>query len=139
MTGPGSPHPRRARTPPWRPGRPRTNPSGRPPPSERLRSPQPLLKRRLPSGRGATEQPNITSDGDAVLTPVFWLMVVLTGVATGLFGDLMMLVLFHIQFLAFGYHSGTLQHGVEQAPAGRRVSSLLIAGAFGGEIGRAHV
>lgn len=131
MTGPGSPHPRRARTPPWRPDRPGTQPSRRHLPSERLRSPQPLLKRRLPSGRGATEQPNITSDGDAVLTPAFWLMVILTGVATGLFGDLMMLVLFHIQFLAFGYHSGTLQHAVEQAPAGRRVSSLLIAGAFG--------
>ena len=37
--------------------------------SERLRRPQPLLKQRLPSGRGATEQPNITSAGAGVLTP----------------------------------------------------------------------
>lgn len=46
---------------------------GQPRPSERLRIPQPLIKRRLPSGRGATEQPNVTSDGDTALTPVFWL------------------------------------------------------------------
>jgi CIC family chloride channel protein len=100
--------------------------------SERLRSPQPLLRRRLPSGRGATEQPNITSDGDKVLTPVFWALVVLAGVATGLIGDLMMLILFHVQYLAFGYHSGSLQQAVERASAVRRVGSLLIAGAFGG-------
>jgi len=31
--------------------------------SERVRHPQPLLKQRLPSGRGAMEQPNITSHG----------------------------------------------------------------------------
>jgi CIC family chloride channel protein len=100
--------------------------------SERRRRPQPLLKRRLPSGRGAMEQPNITSEGDAVLTPRFWLMVVLTGVATGLFGDLMMVILFSMEHLAFGYHSGTLEAAAERAPALRRVASLLIAGAFGG-------
>jgi hypothetical protein len=38
---------------------------------------------RLPSGRGATEQPNITSGGSGVLTPRFWVMVVLTGIAAG--------------------------------------------------------
>ncbi len=54
--------------------------------SERLRVPQPLIKRRIASGRGAMEQPNIAGDGDAALTPMFWLMVALTGVATGLFG-----------------------------------------------------
>lgn len=106
--------------------------AGRPTGSERLRSPQPLLKRRLPSGRGATEQPNITSDGEAALTPQFWLMVILTGIATGLFGALLMLLLFNVQYLAFGCHSGSLQQGVEHAPALRRVCSLLIAGAFGG-------
>jgi len=31
--------------------------------SERLRVPQPLIKRRIASGRGAMEQPNATSDG----------------------------------------------------------------------------
>jgi CIC family chloride channel protein len=100
--------------------------------SERLRRPQPMIKRRLPSGRGATEQPNITSGGTDVLTPRFWLMVALTGIAAGLLGALMMLILFNVQYAAFGYHSGSFQHGTEQAPAARRIASLLIAGAFGG-------
>jgi CIC family chloride channel protein len=82
--------------------------------SERLRVPPPLIKRRIASGRGATEQPNVTGDGDAALTPIFWVMVVLTGVATGLFGDLLM------------------QTAVEHASDVRRVFSLSIAGVFGG-------
>ncbi len=62
----------------------------RPPdPAGRVRVPPPLIRNRLPSGRGATEQPNATGDGDAALTPVFWLMVAATGVAAGLLGDLM--------------------------------------------------
>src|SRR5579859_6148417 len=100
--------------------------------SERVRRPQPLLKQRLPSGRGAMEQPNITSHGAGVLTPRFWVMVVLTGIAAGLLGALMMAILFNVQYAAFGYHSGSLQHGVEQASAARRVGSLLVAGIFGG-------
>ena len=51
------------------------------------------------------EQPNVTGDGDAALTPVFWLMVALTGIATGLFGDFLMWILFGIQHLAFDYHA----------------------------------
>jgi chloride channel protein, CIC family len=107
-------------------------PAGRQRKSERQRRPQPLLRRRLASGRGAMEQPNITSDGEAALTPAFWVMVALTGVAAGLFGDLMMVILFNVQYLAFGYHTGSLQAGVEHASAVRRVSSLLLAGVFGG-------
>lgn len=83
-------------------------------------------------GRGATEQPNATGDGDAALTPRFWVMVALTGVAAGLFGDLMMLILFSVQHLAFGYHTGTLESAVERAPDVRRLACLLRAGAFGG-------
>jgi chloride channel protein, CIC family len=100
--------------------------------SERLRHPQPLLKRRMPSGRGAMEQPNITSGGAGVLTIRFWAMVILTGIAAGLLGALMMLILFNVQYAAFGYHSGSLEHGAAQASAVRRVGSLLIAGVFGG-------
>jgi chloride channel protein, CIC family len=100
--------------------------------SQRVRRPQPLLKQRMPSGRGAIEQPNITSGGAGVLTPRFWVMVVLTGVAAGLLGALMMAILFNVQYAAFGYHEGSLQYGVEHAPAARRVASLLIAGVFGG-------
>jgi CIC family chloride channel protein len=100
--------------------------------ASRVRVPPPLISYRLPSGRGATEQPNATGDGEAALTPRFWAMVVLTGVAAGLFGDLMMLVLFTVQHLAFGYHTGTLESGVRHASDTRRLVVLLIAGAFGG-------
>jgi chloride channel protein, CIC family len=103
-----------------------------PQPTERVRVPPPLISRRLPSGRGATEQPNATGDGEAALTPVFWAMVVLTGVAAGLFGDLMMLVLFTVQHLAFGYHAGSLEAAAERASDLRRLAVLLIAGAIGG-------
>ncbi len=98
----------------------------------RVRVPPPLISRRLPSGRGATEQPNATGDGDAALTPRFWLMVVATGVAAGLFGDLMMLILFSIQHIAFGYHTGSLEAAVERASDVRRLVVLLCAGVFGG-------
>jgi H+/Cl- antiporter ClcA len=66
------------------------------------------------------------------LTTLFWLMVVLTGVATGLFGDLLMFVHFSMQHLAFNYHSGFLQAAAERASELRRVGSLLLAGLLGG-------
>ncbi len=101
-------------------------------PTERQPVPQPLIRRRLGSGRRATEQPNVTGDGEVALTPVFWAMVALTGVATGLLGDLLMLILFTVEHLAFGYHSGSFESGVEHASGLRRVMSLAIAGVFGG-------
>ncbi|QMU74701.1 chloride channel protein [Streptacidiphilus sp. PB12-B1b] len=101
-------------------------------PSERLRVPQPLIRSRVPSGRGATEQPNVTGDGETALTPAFWLALAATGVAAGLLGALLMLILFEVQYAAFGYHSGTFQAGVEAAGVVRRILSLLVAGAFGG-------
>jgi chloride channel protein, CIC family len=101
-------------------------------PSERLRIPQPLIKRRLPSGRGATEQPNVTSDGDTALTPVFWLVLVATGVAAGLFGAGLMYLLFNVEQLAFGYHIGDLESGARHASDLRRIASLLTAGVVGG-------
>lgn len=91
-----------------------------------------MLKRRLPSGRGATEQPNITGDGDTPLSARFWLAVALTGVATGLFGVVLMMVLFSFEHLAFGTGPGDFQSHVERATALRRVLVLMIAGAFGG-------
>jgi chloride channel protein, CIC family len=98
----------------------------------RVRVPPPLIGRRLPSGRGATEQPNAIGDGDAALTLKFWLVVAATGVAAGLFGDLMMLILFSVQHLAFGYHTGSLEAAVERASDVRRLVVLLSAGVFGG-------
>ena len=99
--------------------------------SERLRVPQPLIKRRIASGRGAMEQPNVTHDGEARLTPRFWLAVVLTGVATGLFGDFLMWVLAVFERLGFNYHSGSFQDAVAAVSGVRRISSLLIAGVIG--------
>lgn len=109
-----------------------TKPSSQQKSPGRVRVPPPLISHRLPSGRGATEQPNATGDGDAALTPKFWLMVVATGVAAGLFGDLMMLILFSVQHVAFGYHAGSLEAAVERASDVRRLVVLLCAGVFGG-------
>jgi chloride channel protein, CIC family len=106
--------------------------------SERLRVPQPVIRSRLPSGRGATEQPNVTGDGEATLSLVFWLLVAATGIGAGLLGDAMMVILFNVQHLAYGYsigsfyHVGSFETAVEQAPALRRVVDLMVAGAFGG-------
>jgi chloride channel protein, CIC family len=100
--------------------------------NERLRVPQPLIRRRVASGRGAMEQPNVTGDGDAALTPRFWVMVALTGLATGLFGAFLMWILVGVQHLAFAYHTGELQTAVEHASKVRRVVSLAIAGIVGG-------
>jgi chloride channel protein, CIC family len=103
------------------------------PPLHRVRVPPPLLRRRLPSGRGATEQPNATGDGDAALTPRFWAALAAAGVAAGLFGDLLMLALHAVEHLAFGYQaSSTLQAAVEHTPGSRRLIVLVIGGAAGG-------
>lgn len=92
------------------------------------------------SGRGATEQPNVTDDGPAALTIPFWIALVVTGVLAGLFGIATMFVLRMAQHLGFDYNLTTLtylgpltfQQGVEQAPGWRRLASLAVAGALGG-------
>ena len=98
----------------------------------RVRVPSPLIPWRLPSGRGATEQPNATGDGDAPLTPRFWVLLALTGFATGLFSVLMMLVLLPVEHLVYGYDTGSYQAAVERAGDLRRLAALLAAGVFGG-------
>ena len=98
----------------------------------RVRTPRPLIGTRLASGRGATEQPNAAGDHDAPLTPTVWLLVALTGVAAGLFGDLLMLVLHAVEHVAFGYSHGSFQAGVEHASAQRRLLALAAAGVFAG-------
>jgi H+/Cl- antiporter ClcA len=52
-------------------------------------------------------------------------------VATGLFGAFLMAILFNVSYLAFGYHGGTFQAGVEHATDLRRVVSLVVAGVIG--------
>jgi chloride channel protein, CIC family len=99
--------------------------------SERLRVPQPLIRKRIASGRGSMEQPNVTHDGDAALTPFFWVALVATGVATGLFGDFLMWVLARAEDWAFHFHSGSYQNAVASVSDTRRVVSLLVASAVG--------
>ncbi len=101
-------------------------------PPVRVRDPRPLIKSRLPSGRGATEQPNVTHEGEARLTQAFWLVVGAAGVAAGLFGAILMNILYTAEHLAFGFDAGTFESGAEHASALRRVLSLAVAGIFGG-------
>lgn len=79
-------------------------------------------------------QPNATGDGDAPLTLKFWLLILVTGAAAGLLGALMMLVLFTVEHGAFGVSAegGGFSEAVAQLSGWRRVTPLLIAGAFGG-------
>src|SRR5664279_1379194 len=92
--------------------------------SERQRVPQPLIKKRIASGRGAMEQPNVTHDGEAALTPVFWFAIVITGVMTGLFGAGLMALLQLVEKLAFSYHGGSYQNAVAATSNVHRLSSL---------------
>jgi len=77
------------------------------------------------------EQPNVTHDGDAALTPMFWLAVALTGVATGLLGDVLMAILKVAETAAFHYHGGSYSAAVAATSNLRRFTSLLVAGLIG--------
>lgn len=101
--------------------------------SERERIPPPLLKRRLPSGRGAMMQPNVTHDGDAALTPRFWIAVVITGVVTGVVGDLLMALLRAVSWLAFGAEDfGDFANRVAAAGPWDRLWPVLFGGGIAG-------
>lgn len=89
-----------------------------------------MIKRRIASGRGATEQPNAASDHLALNAP-FTLALVLTGVATGLFGDLLIWVLRESAGVAYGSSSGNFLHTVEKVSGLHRVLTLLVAGVIG--------
>lgn len=102
-------------------------------PTERERVPAPLVRRRLPSGVGAMIQPNVTHDGDAALTPRFWLGIVITGVAAGLVGDALMLLLQFVQRVAFGSHDfSDFASKVDEASNWHRIAPLLIGGIIAG-------
>ncbi len=100
--------------------------------SDRARTPAPLLRHRVASGRGAIEQPNAGHDGEAALTLRLWVLIVATGVATGLLADLMMAVLFHVEHAAYRYHAGSFTGAVSGVPGRRRVELLVLAGVLGG-------
>ncbi|MDN5915786.1 MAG: chloride channel protein [Pseudonocardia sp.] len=76
----------------------------------------------------------MTGDGDVPLSPRFWAMIVLTGVGAGLFGALLMLLLFTVADLAFGPGAGQggFQDAVLRADPSGRVVPLLIAGVVAG-------
>jgi CIC family chloride channel protein len=78
------------------------------------------------------EQPNITGHGDSPLTAAFWAALLATGVATGLLGALMMAILFGVEHLTFGFHTGSFQAAVERVSGLHRVVALAVAGAIGG-------
>lgn len=101
---------------------------------ERRRRPMPLLKTRMPSGRGSMIQPNVTGDGETPLTPVFWTLVVVVGVLAGLVGIALMRLLFLVEHLAFGVGSDGrgFTAAVERASGWERATPLLIAGVVGG-------
>jgi H+/Cl- antiporter ClcA len=98
---------------------------------ERVRNPAPRLPHRLPSGRGATEQPNNTDDA-VELTPRFWLALLATGVTTGVAGMGLMALLFGVEDLAYGSRHPDFQAAVTRASGLHRVIALLVAGAIGG-------
>jgi chloride channel protein, CIC family len=99
--------------------------------SERQRVPQPLIKRRIASGRGAIEQPNATHDGEASLSLRFWAALLVAGVLTGLAGAGLMGVLWVFEHVAFGYQSGSFTKAVTATSGARRVIMLGIAGGVG--------
>ena len=77
------------------------------------------------------EQPNATHDGDAALTPIFWVALVLTSVATGLFAIFLMWLLAVFEHAAFHFNGGSYQNAVAAVSGLRRVVSLTIAGVVG--------
>ncbi|GAA1878175.1 chloride channel protein [Lapillicoccus jejuensis] len=89
---------------------------------------------RILSGRGATEQPNTTGDGDVPLTPLFWLATLVTGVAAGLAGIATTELLQLASRLAYGPDvvRGELAPVVERLGFGARFTPLLVAGVVGG-------
>ncbi len=60
----------------------------------------------------------------------FWILVVLTGVGTGLAAGLLMKLLALVQHAAWSYHDGTFLDGVDRVSWGRRVAVLLAVGAL---------
>ena len=78
------------------------------------------------------EQPNATHDGDASLTPKFWLAVVIAAVATGLFGAGLMALLQYVEKLTFSYHGGSYELAVAATSNLHRLLALVIAGVIGG-------
>lgn len=80
---------------------------------------------------GLSPQPNVSAAPRATGFPArFWLLVVLTGIGTGLAAGLLMTLLAQVQHAAWSYRDGTFLEGVERASWGRRIVVLLATGAL---------
>jgi len=103
-------------------------------PSERRREPAPLVRSRIGSGRGSTDQPNVTSDGDIPLSARFWAAVVLTGVLAGVAGIALTRLLQLVSGFAYGpgAASGELAAVVARLDLAQRVVPLIAAGVVAG-------
>ncbi|MDQ2758400.1 MAG: chloride channel protein, partial [Actinomycetota bacterium] len=103
-------------------------------PSERRREPAPLVRRRIGSGRGSTDQPNVTGDGEIPLSLRFWAAVVLTGVLSGLAGIVLTRLLQLVSRLAYGpgAATGELAAVVARLDLPQRVVPLVVAGLVAG-------
>jgi H+/Cl- antiporter ClcA len=87
------------------------------------------IRKTLPGTDRATAQPNDPASATfAGFSPRFWVIVVLTGVLTGLAAGLLMLILRAVQHLCYGYSFGTFLDAVKKASFGRRMLVLLGAG-----------
>jgi CIC family chloride channel protein len=78
-------------------------------------------------------QPNVPGQGIiAGYTLGFWGIVVLIGVATGLGGALLTLLLTFVEHASWSYDSGQLLAAITRAGPGRRLTVLLFAGVIAG-------
>ncbi|NNN02532.1 MAG: chloride channel protein [Acidimicrobiaceae bacterium] len=77
------------------------------------------------------EQPNVTHDGAAALTPRFWVALVVASVLTGLIGQALMWLLRAVEYWAYGFRSGSYQAAVAATSPLHRVLMLLLAGVLG--------
>ncbi|NHN54752.1 chloride channel protein [Calidifontibacter sp. DB0510] len=87
----------------------------------------------MSSGRASTSQPNVTGDGAAALTPGFWVAIVVTGVAAGLFGAALMELLRAVSRIAYGAADlSGFAAAVRAASPWGRAWPLLVAGVIAG-------
>jgi len=81
----------------------------------------------------ASHQPNVPGRGIvASYSPMFWGLVVLVGVGSGIAGALLIELLRAVQHLAWSYSSGSFLDAVKHASAGRRLIVLSIGGVAAG-------
>ena len=82
-----------------------------------------------PRHPGAT-QPNLQAEDVSALGHEFWMMLVVTGVAAGVVGGLLMKLLHGVEHLVFAYTAGGFLEAVRQVSARRRLLAEVCAGVF---------